>query len=410
MIQYQKTTLDNGLRIIVHTDNQTPVVYVGVLYEVGTKHEDLQRTGFAHLFEHLMFGGSAHAPNYDQLLQRAGGDNNAYTSSDHTFYHANVPPQNLPLLLWLEADRMKNLNLNAESLAVQQKVVIEEFKETCLEQPYGDVWHHLLDLSYTVHPYKIPTIGLTFEHIQEASLEDAQAFYRKFYRPSNAILVVCGPCEAAEVFELAQTYFGCLEDQPQPRPLLPEEPPISQMRRRQVKADVPVNAIYLSFLAANRLERAFYLEDVLCDYLSGGESSWLYRRMVKELELFVELDVYITASDEKGLFIIDGRLAEGIGYEEGEAALWQALQTFTEQGIKQRNLDKIVHQALYATALNNVSCAHKLAQLAAFESLGQLDLINTELKIYQELSVAEVNAHAKTLFRPEACAVLWYGE
>ena len=314
VINYSRFELDNGLRVLVHEDKSTPMVAVNILYNVGARDESPEKTGFAHLFEHLMFGGSAHIPDFDDPIQMAGGDNNAFTNNDITNFYNILPAANIETAFWLESDRMRFLTLDEKVLDVQRRVVVEEFKETCLNQPYGDVWHHIADMAYKVHPYRWPTIGKVPKHIEEATIEDVQEFYQKFYLPNNAILVVSGNTSNEQVRSLTEKWFGEIPRGATPDRNIPQEPRQEKLQQRINQANVPVDAIFLAFHTPSRTHEDFYTTDLLSDILCNGQSSRLYRKLLKEQHLFVHIDCYITGSIDPGLLIIEGKLSEGVSF------------------------------------------------------------------------------------------------
>ncbi len=408
MISYHHHTLANGLKILVHEDPSSPMAAVNLLYDVGARDEDPGRTGFAHLFEHLMFGGSAGVPEFDTVLQRAGGNNNAYTTNDLTNYYDVLPAVNLETALWLEADRMNLLDFSERSLDVQRKVVCEEFKEHYINQPYGDVWHKLRALVYTVHPYRWPTIGLELSHVEEASLDDVRNFFYRFYRPNNAILAVAGGVKTSEVIELAEKWFGQIERGPANERKLPAEPVQSKARHLIVEADVPVDMLYRAWPMCDRKHPDYYATDLLSDMLSAGESGRLHRRLVMENEFFSDLEAYITASFDDGLFVIEGKFAEGVDRGEAEAALEAELELVRTQFVSTEELEKARNQSEASEAFGNVSVLGKAMKLAYYELLGNAALINEEIEQYRRVSAEDIQRVAREVLRPERCSTLHY--
>lgn len=384
------------------------MVAFNIIYDVGSRDEDEQRTGFAHLFEHLMFGGSEFVPDFDEPLQMAGGENNAYTNNDVTNFYELLPAQNLETAFYLESDRMRALNINAETLETQQKVVVEEFKETCLDRPYGDVWHHLSDLVYKKHPYRWPTIGLVPEHVEEATLEDVRSFYKKHYHPNNAIVVVAGNVTVEEVRRMGDRHFGTIPPGPKYRRSVPVEPPQTEHRRREVYANVPIPALYLTFRMTDRLDPDYYKIDLLSDILGNGSSSRLYRRLLKQRRLFTAIDCYLTGSSDPGLLIIEGKPAEGISLEVCEAAVWDELEELITEMIEAEELEKVKNKAESALIFSESSVLNKAINLASFAVLGAPDRINEEADLYQQITGEELLASARQLFRRENCCVLYY--
>ena len=408
MIEYHRFELDNGLKVLVHEDDSTPMAAVNVLYNVGARDELPERTGFAHLFEHLMFGGSANIPDFDDPIQRAGGDNNAFTNNDITNFYDIIPAENLETALWLESDRMLSLNFDQRVLEVQQKVVVEEFNETCLNQPYGDVWHHISDMAYKVHPYRWPTIGKVPEHVEEATLENVKAFFYRYYRPNNAILAIAGPVKRDEIERLVKKWFGDIPPGEIPQRNLPQEPPQEIFQQRVNQGDVPVDALYLAFHAPSRLERDYYTTDLLSDVLGHGQSSRLYSRLLKARELFSSIDCYLTGSIDPGLLIIEGKPAEGITLEEAESAIWSELEMLKKEPIPDRELEKLQNKIESTLVFSEINILNKATNLAFFELLGDANLINKEATLYRSVTAADIQRLSQMLFVKENCSGLYY--
>ncbi len=408
MIEFNRFALDNGLRVVVHEDNSTPMVAVNLMYNVGAKYESPDKTGFAHLFEHLMFGGSRNVPDFDEPLQWAGGDCNAFTNNDVTSFYATVPAQNLETVFWLESDRMANLNISKKTLDVQRKVVIEEFKETCLNRPYGDVWHHLMKLTYEVHPYRWPTIGMTPEHIEKANLADVRNFFWHYYHPSNAILVVSGNVKTDKVRQLVENWFGDIESHKTPLARIPAEPIQAAPHTQQVEKDVPTNALYMAFHMEARTETGYYTSDLLSDILSRGRSSRLYRRLLKERRLFDDIDAYLTGSVDPGLLVIEGKPAAGVSLESAEMAIWEELDLLKTELVNDRELEKIKNKIESSLVFSETSILTKAINLAMFELLGEVDLINREKEIYRNICAEDIRQQAQKIFKRENSSELFY--
>lgn len=408
MVNYKKHTLTNGLRLIIHEDESTPMVAVNMLYNVGSRDELPEKTGFAHLFEHLMFGGSANAPNFDDHIQNAGGECNAFTNNDLTNFYNILPAQNLETAIWLEADRMANLTISQKALSVQRKVVLEEFKETCLNEPYGDVWHHLSDLAYKVHPYRWPTIGKVPKHVEDASLDDVRSFYNRFYRPNNAILVVAGNVVAEEVLTVVEKWFGNIPAGSMFKRRLPKEPPQRKFAQKIQRARVPLDALYLAFHSPARYEKAYYAADLLSDVLSNGQSSRLYRRLLKEQELLTSVDCYITGSMDPGLLIIEAKPADGVSLETVEKAIWEEIKLLKNYQIDEWELQKLKNNIESNLVFSEMNVLNKAINLAFFDLLDDIDLINTEGKKYQELCVEDILMQAQKMLTEENCSTLYY--
>ncbi|MBK8966056.1 MAG: pitrilysin family protein [Saprospiraceae bacterium] len=408
MVTFTRTILANGLRVLVHEDRNTPLVAVNVLYQVGSRDELPDRTGFAHLFEHLMFSGSRNAPDFDDPLQEAGGENNAYTTNDYTTFYEILPVENLETALWLESDRMLALKITKKALNVQRRVVVEEFKETCLNEPYGDVWHHLSDMMYKKHPYRWPVIGLTPEHVENATIEDVRSFYQRWYTPNNAVLAIAGNIQTEAVLPLVEKWFGNIPAGPVPLHQLSAEPPQKKLLTRLVRADVPVPAVYLAFRTPPRLHPEFYPVDLLSDVLSHGTSSRLYRRLVKERQLFTAIDAYVTANLDPGLLIVEGKVSESVSTDAALAAIWSELEALGAEPVDQRELEKIKNRFESTIVFSETSILNKAQNLAFYEMLEKAELMNDEVETYRTVSSLDMQRMAKKLFRKTNAAVLVY--
>ena len=408
MINYNRFILPNGLRVLLHEDDSTPMVAVNVLYNVGARDEMPEKTGFAHLFEHLMFGGSANVPDFDDPIQNAGGENNAFTNNDVTNFYDILPAENIETALWLESDRMLSLNFDPNVLDVQRKVVVEEFKETCLNQPYGDVWHHLSDMAYHVHPYRWPTIGKVPKHVEDARMEDVQTFYENFYTPNNAILSITGNIKPERARKLVEKWFGDIPAGASPDRNLPAEPPQKQLQQRVLHANVPVDALYMAFHSAGRLEPLYYTSDLLSDILSNGPSSRLYRRLLKEKRLVTSIDCYITGNIDPGLFIIEAKPTDGFTLQQVEEAIWEELEEIKNHLIPERELEKVKNKMESSIVFSEANILNQALNLAMFELLGDPDQINREVEIYRNITSIDIQQAAQTMFLRENCSVLYY--
>ena len=408
MIQFEKFVLSNGLRVLVQEDKSTPMAVVNVLYDVGARDEDPQKTGFAHLFEHLMFGGSINIPSYDEPLQQAGGDNNAYTTNDLTNYYCQLPAENIETAFWLESDRMLSLAFSKKSLEVQRKVVCEEFKEHYINKPYGDVWHKMRKLAYTTHPYQWMTIGASLDHIENATLEDVKGFFFKHYTPCNAILVVAGNICSAKVMELAEKWFGPIPAGEKYDRKLPVEPKQTASRSQEVKANVPLDALYKCWHIYSRTDMRYYVADLVTEILSGGGSSRLYQSLVKEKQLFSNIECYHMGSTDTGLLTIEGKLVKGVKMADAEAAVNEELKKLQEEGISQRELDKVKNKTESMMAFEDMSIMSRAASLAMYELLGDADLINKELERYQAVTAAQLQEESRIIFNENNCNTLYY--
>ena len=400
MVSFEKHVLDNGLVVLIHQDTNTPLATTNMLYKVGSRDESPDKTGFAHLFEHLMFGGSKHAESFDDVIQLAGGDSNAYTNADITNFYCTLPAINLDTALWLEADRMQYLNVNQKSLSTQQQVVTEEYKETCINQPYGMVWHMLADLCYKHHPYRWPTIGKKIEHIAEAKLEDVQFFYNNFYGPNNAILSIAGPMLPSEVLEKVKLRFGKIPARPIERRIRAEEPVQTDARTLIDEGKYPSSVLYLAWLMEGRSGEDYYAIDLLSDVMSLGRSSIFYQRMVKVLKVCAHMDAYITGAEDKGLFIMELRPAKDVTMEEMESHLWKELEALQQEEIQLSILEKLKNKNESAVCFSNVSASHKATNLGYYESLGDANLINTEADRIAEITSGDIFRVAN-LFRKD---------
>ena len=408
MIPFEKFVLPNGLRVIVQEDHTSPMAVLNIIYDVGAKDENPDQTGFAHLFEHLMFGGSVNIPSYDEPLQRVGGENNAFTNNDFTNYYIQVPAVNIETAFWLESDRMLSLAFSEKSLEVQRNVVIEEFKQRYLNQPYGDVWLKLKPLAYQVHPYQWATIGKEISHIENAKIADVKAFFAKHYNPSNAVLVVAGAVTLAEVKSLCDKWFSPIPAGIKYERNLPDEPIQLAERSLKVFAKVPTDAIYKAFHIDSRLSGLYNTADLISDILSRGESSRLYQSLVKNKRIFSEINAYISGDIEPGLLIVEGKLMPGISMEQADESIWIALDEMKTDTVPVREMQKNINKLVSAFVFGEMSLLNKAMNLAYYELLGDANLINFELEQYQKITVEAIQAYAKQIFRKENCATLYY--
>lgn len=408
MLQFERFTLDNGLRVIVHTDTTSPMVAFNILYDVGARDEDERMTGFAHLFEHLMFGGSVNIPEYDTPLQMAGGENNAYTTNDITNYYIQLPAQNIETAFWLESDRLLSLAFDEKSLDVQRKVVCEEFKEHYINKPYGDAWKHLRELAYTTHPYKWMTIGKELSHIENARLEDVKNFFFKHYRPLNAVLCVAGNTTAEEVKTLAEKWFGNIESGVQYRRTLPVEPAQTEARAETVYRNVPLDALYKAWHIPARRSPGYYAVDLITEIMGNGYASRLYQVLVKELQLFSNINCHHTGSIDPGLVVIEGKIKEGKTIEEANAAVEQAIEKLLTEGVTDDELQKAKNKVEVMIEFEDMSLLSRANNLAFYELLGDASLINTELDNYRNISSEFLLQTARSVFRKENSNTLFY--
>jgi zinc protease len=408
MIRYEQFTLENGLKVFVHEDYSTPMAAVNILYNVGSRDEDEERTGFAHLFEHLMFGGSKNIPSYDIPVQNVGGENNAFTSPDITNYYITLPAENIETAFWLESDRMMSLSFDPNVLEVQRKVVIEEFKQRYLNQPYGDIWLKLRPLAYQKHPYRWATIGKDIEHIERATMEDVQDFFFKFYRPNNAIMVVAGAVTLAKVKELAEKW---LAEIPAGEPYIRNvhrEPIQTEARHLETSAAVPLNSLIKVFHTPGRYEDGFYAADLVSDILGRGKSSRLYQALLKERPLFNSISASMTSSLDPGLLLIKGNLNPGVTLEEADEAVKEILRELVQNGVTDDEITKVKNQTEATLAFSEVELLNRAMNLAFAANAGNPDWANDDAEIIRNLTKEEINAAAAKVLRPENGSTLYY--
>ena len=408
VVNFERFSLSNGLRVIVHRDTSTPMAVVNVMYDVGAKDEDPNKTGFAHLFEHLMFGGSINIPVYDEPLQMAGGENNAYTTNDLTNYYIQLPAENLETAFWLESDRMLSLAFTDSSLEVQRKVVCEEFKEHYLNKPYGDVWLKLRDLAYDVHPYRWMTIGKELSHIENAKLQDVKDFFFKHYRPVNAILVVAGNVTVEQVKVLSEKWFGSIEEGQKYSRNLPEEPKQTKAKKLEVKAEVPLDALYKCWHIYSRMDHRYYVSDLISEVLGGGGSSRLFQSLVKEKKLFSNIECYHFGTTDAGLLTIEGKLVKGVKMDDAEAAINEELEKLRREKISEDELQKVKNKTESMIAFEDMSLMNRANSLAYYELLGDATMMNTELDRYNKVTVEDIQQLSNEIFTVENSSTIWY--
>jgi zinc protease len=408
MIKFERYILSNGLKLLIHKDLATPMAVVNVLYDVGARDEEENRTGFAHLFEHLMFGGSINIPDYDEPLQLAGGENNAYTTNDLTNYYCQLPAENLETAFWLESDRMLSLAFSEKSLDVQRKVVSEEFKEHYLNKPYGDVWHKMREMAYKHHPYKWMTIGKELKHIEEAQLQDVKNFFFKHYTPSNAILVVAGNVETENVLQLSEKWFGSIPAGEKYVRQIPKEPVQTEARRMEVKADVPLDAFIKTWHMPSRLERGYYVTDLITDILGGSASSRLYESLVKEKKFFSNIECYHFGSIDTGLLTIEGKLVKGVNIQEAERAVNEEVEKMKTELVDEKELQKVINKTESTILFEDMSVMSRANSLAYYELLGDAELMNDELERYQSITAQELLEESKKIFDEANSNTLYY--
>jgi len=408
MIAFKQHILANGLTVIIHEDPTTPLAVVNTLYKVGSKNETESKTGFAHLFEHLMFGGSKNVKDFDGQLQKVGGDNNAFTSTDITNYYITLPHQNIETALWLESDRMLELSFDPKVLSVQKKVVVEEFKQRYLNQPYGDVWLKLRPVAYKKHPYRWPTIGKETDHIEQASMDDVKDFFYKFYAPDNAILVVAGNVKEKDVLPIVKKWFGNIPNRQVKIESIPIEPEQREYRFEKVYADVPLNALYMAFHVAGRKETSFHAADLLSDILGRGHSSRLYEKLVKRKNIFNSLSASMTGSYDPGLLVINGKINPEYKVADAEKYVWELLEDFVTNSIKDYEIEKVKNQAESTLLYSETDILNRAMNLAFATALGDTDLANEEINIIRSITKDEITEMSKTIVRKENCSTLHY--
>ncbi len=408
MINFDKFVLQNGLRVIVHNDKTTPIVAFNLLYDVGARDEDPNRTGFAHLFEHLMFGGSINIPDYDKIVEMSGGQNNAFTSNDITNYYITLPKENLEHAFRLESDRMLGLAFTPKSLEVQRQVVIEEFKQNYLNQPYGDIHLLLRPLAYKKHPYQWPTIGKNIQHIADATMTSVKDFFYKYYAPNNAILVVAGDVKVDEVKKLAEKWFGPIEPRKVPIRIIPNEPPQLKARFLEVKRDVPVDVIYIAFHMCSRQSKTYYATDLISDILSRGKSSRLYMNLVKEKKLFSDIDAFISGDRDPGLFYFAGKIASNVSIELAEQGIYDEINKLQNFLVPDDELRKVKNKVISAHLFSELNVLNKAINLANSELQGDANLINAQVDLYESVSANEIRDVAKSVFKKENSNTLYY--
>jgi zinc protease len=407
MISFKEFELDNGLRVIVHEDPTVQIAVMNILYDVGSRDERPDKTGFAHLFEHLMFGGSKNIPSYDEPLQRVGGENNAFTNTDITNYYLTLPASNIETGFWLESDRMLSLSFDPKVLEVQQKVVIEEFKQRYLNQPYGDVWLKLRPLAYHVHPYQWATIGKEISHIENATMEDVKQFFFQYYVPDNAILVVAGNVTVDHIRSLSQKWFGDIPAGRKER-RLPTEPRQDRKRFLEVKANVPADAFYKAWHMPGRFHADYYAIDLLGDLLGRGQSSRLYQKLVREKEIFTSVSSFVTGSIDPGLFVVSGRLKEGEKLVDAEAEVAKVIDEIRKDSKIADDLEKVKTQAASILEFGEVEVINRAMNLAFARLSGDANLVNAEAEKIEKVTAEDISRLSNEIFREDNASVLYY--
>lgn len=408
MIAFESFILKNGLRVLVHEDPTVQIAAINILYDVGSRDEHQDKTGFAHLFEHLMFGGSINIPSYDEPLQRVGGENNAFTNTDITNYYLTLPADNIETGFWLESDRMLSLSFDPKVLEVQRKVVIEEFKQRYLNQPYGDVWLKLRPLAYHVHPYQWATIGKEIKHIEEATMQDVKDFFYGHYLPSNAVMVVAGNVKKEQVHQLSEKWFGPIPSGQRRERKLPSEPKQESKRVLEVRMDVPAEALYKTYHMPGRFDESFYASDLVSDVLGRGDSSRLYQKLVKEKPIFNSLSAFTMGTIDPGLIVINGRVKEGVDLREAEKELDEVVYDLASNGVKDAEVEKIKNQAISTLEFGEVEILNRAMNLAFSSLSGDAGLVNRERALIEKVTSGEINMAARQILKEENASVMYY--
>ena len=408
MIYFERTKLANGLTVIGHRDKTTPMVAIDICYNVGSRDEHPERTGFAHLFEHLMFGGSKNIPVYDEPLQKAGGDNNAFTSNDLTNYYLTLPKNNIETGFWLESDRMLELAFSESSLEVQRNVVIEEFKQRYLNQPYGDVWSIIRQMAFKVHPYQWPTIGREVSHIEKADMQQVKDFFYNHYAPDNAVLVVAGDVEFDKVVALAEKWFAPIPNRSVRKRNLPLEPVQTEMREQTVERNVPNSTLYLAYHMPDHLDPKYYAIDLMSDILSSGNSSRMYLNLVQKEKLFTELDAYLSGDYEPGLFVVSGKPSDGVSLDTARKAIYRELDRMKQEKVSEYELEKVKNKVEANIEYSEMNYLTKAMNLATNEILMDANLINSQVDLYRSIDTTKIQEVSQEIFREENCSVLNY--
>lgn len=408
MIEFQHFELKNGLKVYVHQDKSSPIAAFNICYNVGSRDENPEKTGFAHLFEHLMFGGSKNIDSYDEALQRVGGENNAFTSPDITNYYITLPVNNLETAFWLESDRMLSLSFDPKVLEVQRNVVIEEFKQRYLNQPYGDIWLKLRPLAYQIHPYRWATIGKEISHIENATMEDVKEFFYSHYLPNNATLVVGGNVSVSEIEKLAKKWFGDIPSRKIPNRNLPVEPVQTVERRLETTERVPLDAIYKTYHIPGRHENGYFETDLLSDVLGRGKSSRLNQILVKEKKLFNSISAYSTGSLDPGLLVISGHLNKGVDISTAEGEIEAILTEIKSNEISLLEMQKVKNQGKSTIGFGEVELLNRVMNIAFAANAGDVNYCNQEMEKIDNVSQEDILNMAQKVLKTENCSTLLY--
>lgn len=408
MINFSRFILDNGLRVIVHEDRSTPLAAMNILYDIGSKDEDPLNTGMAHLFEHLMYCGTQNIPEYDLPLQLAGGENNAFTNNDITNYYLTLPSGNIETAFWLESDRMLEPDFTQKKLDIQKSVVIEEFKQRYLNQPYGDVMLLLRPRTYTIHPYRWPTIGMEISHLENIDLGHVKDFFTRYYTPVNAIVTLTGNIEPGKAYDLAVKWFGSLPARERAERKLPLEPAQTEEKKLTVERSVPTDALYKAWHMGSRTSKDYPVLDLLTDLLAGGESGRLYNRLVRDKNLFSEINAYVTSDIDPGLVIISGKIMRGTDIAKADKAVDEVINELKNSALEDYELEKVKNRFESSVVISNTSILKKAINLSMYELLGDPDLVNREIESYRSVSREMVRESAIKYLRPENCTTMFY--
>jgi zinc protease len=409
-MDYVRFTLANGLRVIHHPIPESNTVTLNILYNVGARDESTERTGFAHLFEHLMFGGSLHIPDYDRVVEWAGGNNNAYTNNDFTNYYVNVPIENAEQAFWLESDRMLGLAFSEESLRIQKGVVIEEFKQRCHNAPFGMLWHHIRGLAYRVHPYKWPTIGQDISHIETASLEDVKAFYHRFYHPNNAVLCVGGALKEEETREYCERWFGSIDRIGEKnRNLYPTEPVQRERRFLETTDLLPQKAVFMAFRTPAFNDGDWPTASLFSELIGGTETSPLYVELVKNQRLFSAAESFYMKGLSEGLFVIYGILEDHVTHAAGEAALRELLDRYRLNHFPENHLTRAKHQSCTRLLFEDTNAMNRVQKLCYYEHTNTLESVfRNEVLLLQNVQQEDVRTWAEVHLKDTLANVVYY--
>lgn len=408
MIAFDSFTLANGLKVLVHEDSTVQIAAMNILYDVGSRDEQPDKTGFAHPFEHLMFGGSVNVPSYDEPLQNVGGENNAFTNTDITNYYLTLAADNIETGFWLESDRMLSLSFDPKVLEVQRKVVIEEFKQRYLNQPYGDVWLKLRPLAYEVHPYQWATIGKDISHIEHATMQDVKDFFYAHYVPNNATLVVAGNVKIEEIKKLSEKWFGPIPSGKINTRKLPVEPKQKNKKSFELVSDVPASALYKAYHMPGRFDPDFHAADLVSDVLGRGDSSRLYQKLVKDNQIFNSISSFTMGTIDPGLIVVSGRVKEGVDLKEAELELDLVVDDFVNNGVEEVELEKVKNQALSTIEFGEIELLNRAMSLAFSSLSGDANLVNKERDLINAIKLEDVNRLSGQILKQENSSVLYY--